>query len=73
MTTNGFDPQFTVKMEGRAISEFSTREDLTTLAGWLKHNKWRGELKLQFAGNGGITSVVFEEKKRMTDDSLTQT
>lgn len=59
-------PSFELRMEGRAISQFSPREDIAALVSFLKTDKWRGRLTLDFAGNGGITAVRFEEIRRMS-------
>ena len=61
------NPDFDIKMEGIATSTFSPRAALDELSTWLRHNKWRGELRVTYPGNGGVSSVSFTEKISMTD------
>lgn len=63
-------PQFDLKLEGRAISSFSPKEDLVTLDAYLRENKWRGKLEIHYSGSGGRTAVKFEEIRRLIDPEV---
>jgi len=64
-----FAPEFETKMEGRAYAHFRGSRDaesIKKLFEFLKREKWRGSLMVHFAGNGGVTDVIFEEVKKMS-------
>jgi hypothetical protein len=64
-----FKPEFDVKMEGHAIAKYLGPKDDNSLAKLLafhRSEKWRGQLVINYPGNGGINDVVFTEKKRAT-------
>ena len=64
-----FNPKFSIKMEGRAYARYLGPRDpdsLSQLVDWCKREKVRGQLQINFTGNGGITDVVLDEKRRMT-------
>lgn len=65
-----YDPDFIVSMKGQAISTFSSDENIHNLVHWLKENKWRGQLSINFPGNGGISAPTFTETKRMTESMM---
>lgn len=58
-------PNFDYRLEGRAISKFSPKEDIAALIEFLRREGWRGRLTIDCPGNGGISSIQFEEVKRM--------
>lgn len=65
-----FDPQFSIKMEGRAYARYLGSRDETSLAqliSWCKKEKVRGQLQINLTGNGGISDVILDEKRRMTE------
>jgi hypothetical protein len=35
---------------------------------WCKREKVRGQLQINFTGNGGVTDIVLDEKRRMTQE-----
>lgn len=63
------DPKFTTRMEGTATSAFPIKTSLDELSTWLRHNNWRGDLRISYAGNGGISSVTFIERITITEDA----
>lgn len=66
-TSTASTPNFDTRMEAVATSQFSGKESLDMLTTWLRLNKWRGELRITFPGNGGVSSVCFTEKVSMTE------
>lgn len=58
-------PSFEYRLEGRAISKFSPKEDIAALTEFLRREGWRGKLTIDLPGNGGISAVQFEEIRRM--------
>lgn len=66
---SAMNPEFNIKMEGRSYAHFTGPRDPETMKGlyeFLKREKWRGSLTIHFAGNGGVTDVIFEEVKKMS-------
>lgn len=64
-----FNPEFTVKMEGRAIGRYMGPRDADTLLElilWCKRVKVRGQLQINFS-QGGVSDVVLDEVRRMTE------
>ena len=61
-----YRPDFELKLSATATSSFSPKEDIASLVSFLKSDKWRGRLTLDFAGNGGVTAIRFEEIRRAT-------
>lgn len=62
--------QFKVKLQGHAIATWEGPKDTDTLSKLLeliRTEKWRGQLQVNYAGNGGITQIVFTEVRRMTE------
>jgi hypothetical protein len=59
-------PMFDFRLEGRAISRFSPRENPATLLEWLRQEGWRGKLTIDLPGNGGISTIQFEEVRKLT-------
>lgn len=62
--------QFDVKLEGRAIATWRGPKDdatLTQLLALVRREKWKGDLRISYAGNGGVSNVVFDEMKRITE------
>ena len=67
--SNGFSPEFNIKMEGHAFAHFQgprDSESIKHLLEFIKTEKWRGILRITFVGNGGVNDVIFEEVKRIT-------
>lgn len=63
--------QFDVKFQGHAIATWRGAKDDATLTQLLKlvrNEKWRGQLQINYTGNGGVTGVVFTEVRRMTEE-----
>ena len=58
-------PQFDYRLEGRAISKFSPKEDIATLIEFFRREGWRGRLIIDLPGNSGISSIQFEEIRKM--------
>jgi hypothetical protein len=71
-----FEPKFTVTKAKHISAEFKnirTPEDFAALYQWLKAQKWRGALETNFAGNGGVNSVIFREhpiRERLAETEL---
>ncbi len=74
MSTNGnghFSPEFTIKTEGHSHAHFTGGRDgdsLKSLHEFIRREKWRGQLTISYAGNGGVTDVIFHEVRRATID-----
>lgn len=62
-------PKFDYRLEGRAISRFQPKEDVSTLIEFFRREGWRGKMTVDFPGNGGISCIQFEEIKKMERDS----
>lgn len=63
--------QFEVKLQGHAIATWTGPKDDATLARLLeliRREKWRGQLQVNYSGNGGVSTVIFTEVRRMVDD-----
>lgn len=58
-------PNFEYRLEGRAISKFSPKEDIATLIDFFRREGWRGKLTIDLPGNGGINGIQFEEVKKL--------
>lgn len=68
MTPDPKGPSFKTKLEGRAYAHFDgphSGESLKFLVEYLKHENWRGNLRVHF-NQGGISDVVFEEVRKAT-------
>lgn len=66
---NGFSPEFTIRTEGHSHAHFSGPRDpdsIRALYEFLRREKWRGQLLISFAGNGGVTDIIFHEVRRAT-------
>ncbi len=61
-------PTFDFRLEGRAISKFSPKEDIAALIEYLRIEGWRGRLSVDLPGNGGISTIQFEEIRKMKLD-----
>lgn len=61
-------PNFDFRLEGRAISKFSPKEDIATILDFLRRDGWRGKLTIDLPGNGGVSLIQFEEVRRMNRD-----
>lgn len=61
-------PKFDLKLEGKAISSFSPKEDIATIVEALREEKWRGRFTVELPGNGGISAIRFEEVRKMTQE-----
>ena len=62
--------QFDVKLQGHAVATWLGAKDDPTLARLLeliRKEKWRGQLQVNYTGNGGVTNVVFTEVRRMVE------
>lgn len=58
--------QFEIKREDQAIAKWTGPKDDETLAQLLalfRRERWRGQLVINYPGNGGINDVVFTERK----------
>ncbi len=65
--------QFEIKREDQAIARWTGPKDETTLVQLLdlfRKERWRGQLVVSYSGNGGISDVVFTERKirRIVED-----
>lgn len=66
--------QFQVKKSEVAIAKWLGSKDDDTLAELLKlfrRELWKGQLQINYVGNGGINDVIFTEKPspmRVTED-----
>lgn len=65
--------QFEIKREDQAIAKWTGPKDDATLAQLLnlfRTEKWRGQLTISYTGNGGISDIVFTERKmrRVAED-----
>jgi hypothetical protein len=64
-TTPQVAPEFEYRLEGRAISKFSPKENIASLVDYLRSEGWRGKLTIHLPGNKGISAIEFEEVRRM--------
>lgn len=58
--------QFEIKREDQAIARWTGPKDDATLAQLLelfRREKWRGQLVVSYSGNGGVSDIVFTERK----------
>ena len=58
--------QFEIKREDQAIARWTGPKDDETLAQLLelfRREKWRGQLVVNYSGNGGVSDIVFTERK----------
>ena len=63
--------QFEVKLQGCAIATWTGPKDDATLGKLLeliRREKWRGQLQINYVGNGGVNTVVFTEVRRMSEE-----
>lgn len=64
--------QFSIKKEEVATAKWLGPKDDSSLAkllGLFRREKWRGQLQINYVGNGGINDVVFTERpSKMTED-----
>lgn len=63
------DPQFEVKLQGHAIARYLGEKDdasLSALLRFFRREKWRGQLVINWPGNGGVNDIVFTEVRRAT-------
>ena len=66
-----FNPEFSIRMEGRAYARYlgpRDPESIRELFLWCKREKVRGQLQINFTGNGGVTDIILDEKRRMSED-----
>ncbi len=59
-----FNPEYEVKSTGQVTALFklhATTTNIVHLVEWLKVNKWRGALVLNYPGNGGVGEIRFAE------------
>jgi hypothetical protein len=64
-----FKPEFDVKTQGHAIAKYLGPKDdasLAQLLAFFRKEKWRGQLVLNYPGNGGMNDIVFTEVRRAT-------
>jgi hypothetical protein len=66
--------QFEVKREDQAIAKWVGAKDDATLAKLLtlfRSEGWRGQLVINYPGNGGVNDVIFTERKarRVVEDA----
>jgi hypothetical protein len=62
--TMSFDPKLEIKKTGNVTAEFKgakTPENLAEFYVWIKEQKWKGCLELNFVGNGGVNGWIFRE------------
>lgn len=64
------NPNFDYRLEGRAISKFSPKENIPTLVEFFLREGWRGKLIIDIPGNGGINGIQFEEVRKMTEEKI---
>ena len=58
--------QFEIKREDQAIARWTGPKDDATLVQLLdlfRKERWRGQLSISYAGNGGVSDIVFTERK----------
>jgi hypothetical protein len=58
--------QFEIKREDQAIAKWVGPKDDATLCQLLelfRDEHWRGELVISYPGNGGVSNVIFTERK----------
>jgi len=66
--------QFEVKREDQAIAKWVGPKDDVTLGQLLalfRIEKWKGQFTISYSGNGGVSDVVFTERKqrRLAEDA----
>lgn len=70
-----FKPEFDVKLQGHAIAKYLGPKDsasLSALLDFFRKEKWRGQLQVNFPGNGGINDLSFTEVRRMVEEKEPQ-
>ena len=66
--------QFEIKREDQAIAKWTGPKDdatLTQLLNLFRAEKWKGQLVVSYSGNGGVSDVIFTERKtrRVTESA----
>ncbi len=65
--TPSFKPEFTIKATGHVVAEFTcdrTSANIAHIFDWIRREKWKGCLQINFPGNGGVNNVVFAESPK---------
>ncbi len=61
--------QLDFKMDARCVSRWKGAKDSKTIAelfDYFRTEGWRGEMRIGFPGNGGVSEVLFDEVRRAT-------
>jgi hypothetical protein len=67
--TNGYDPEFELKLTAHAVETFSPKADPGDLHKFFLHHKWKGKMTVIYPGNGGVTAITFEEPpKKLSEE-----
>jgi hypothetical protein len=62
--------QFSVRLQGHAIATWLGPRDNATIGRVLdliRREKWKGQLQVDFGGDGGVSSIIFTEVRRMVE------
>jgi hypothetical protein len=66
--SNGDFPTFEIKLQAHALSKFTVdKREIGKLSDFFLDQRWKGELRLVYPGNGGISLITFEEKRPMSE------
>jgi hypothetical protein len=76
-----FDPEFHLTLQGHAIAKYlgprSPKDaeydnHIERLHEFFRAKKWKGQLVINYPGNGGVNDIVFTEVRRMTEEKETK-
>ena len=71
MELDGFKPEFDVRLQGHAVAKYLGPKDAISIAKlyeFFRREKWRGQLIMNFPGNGGVNGdIIFTEVRRMSE------
>jgi len=74
MELDGFKPEFDVKLQGHAVAKYLGPKDAISIAKlfeYLRTDRWRGQLVINFPGNSGVNDIIFTEVRRMSESEVT--
>lgn len=68
-----FKPEIEFKATGHVTATFkgsATPAHIANVVEWIKKRQWRGCLQVNFAGNGGVNSIVFAESPKPLRENI---
>ena len=67
--TYEFNPEFDIKLRGHAIARYrGPKDDVGKLHEFFRHEKWRGQMIVNYPGNGGVNDIIFDEIRNMSEE-----